>query len=571
MTAERIKYPWMALAAFAIALPAACASSEVARKNQPVEVGKSLTGNYLAGRHAQAMRDTAAAAQYMSNALKLAGEETELLQRAFLLTIADGRIKDALPMARRLNQAQPNDTVAAYTLSVEDFKTGKFESAGKHVGKLPDTGINVFLAPLMSAWALAGRGKTDEAIEALSTLTRANGSPALRDLHAGIINELAGRNVAAETFYLKVTESETGVSLRVAQLLGGLYERTGQAPKAKALYQRYLDEHPGSNLLDPAGANVDAGVVAGPGVKNAAEGAAEAFFTVASSLRQQNAAETALLMGQLALYLRPDFPIMQILIADILESQERLEAANAVYGSISGASPFAWNAKLRLASNLNRLEKTDEAATRLKSMAKENPSKAAPLVNLGDILRGRQRHPEAVEAYDQAVARIKSFERRHWSLLYARGIALERSKQWDRAEADFLKALEFEPEQPYVLNYLGYSWVEKGVHLDRAMTMIRRAVELRPNDGYIVDSLGWGYYQLGDFEKAVKELERAVELRPEDPVINDHLGDAYWKVGRKQEARFQWRRSLTLKPEPELIGTIESKLERGLVEAKSGG
>ncbi|MEO1065674.1 MAG: tetratricopeptide repeat protein, partial [Actinomycetota bacterium] len=169
---------------------------------------------------------------------------------------------------------------------------------------------------------------------------------------------------------------------------------------------------------------------------------------------------------------------------------------------------------------------------------------------IGNLLRGRERFVEAAEAYDRALDRIgEDLDQRHWSLLYARGIALERSKQWPRAETDFLRALELEPEQPYVLNYLGYSWVEQGVNIDRAREMIERAVEQRPNDGYIVDSLGWVFYRLGQYEDAVVNLERAVELRPQDPTINDHLGDAYWKVGRYAEARFQWSRALSLDPE----------------------
>ena len=165
-------------------------------------------------------------------------------------------------------------------------------------------------------------------------------------------------------------------------------------------------------------------------------------------------------------------------------------------------------------------------------------------------------------------------ERRHWSLLYSRGIALERSKQWARAETDFIKALELEPEQPYVLNYLGYSWVDQGIHLERATGMIEKAVELRPRDGFIVDSLGWAYFRIGDYGGAVRELERAVELRPQDPVINDHLGDAYWMVGRRLEARFQWRRALALEPEADVAGTITNKLEDGLPQparATAGG
>ena len=194
----------------------------------------------------------------------------------------------------------------------------------------------------------------------------------------------------------------------------------------------------------------------------------------------------------------------------------------------------------------------------------EDPSRPDPLVSLGDLLRSNKRFAESVKAYDRAIELLGDIDKRHWTILYSRGISLERSRQWERAEKDFQRALELNPEQPYVLNYLGYSWVDQGLNLDRARKMIERAVELRPNDGYIVDSLGWVLYRLNEFQGAVEKLERAVELRPEDPTINDHLGDAYWRVGRHNEARFQWKRALALEPEPDQVSAIEGKILRGL-------
>jgi Flp pilus assembly protein TadD len=179
-------------------------------------------------------------------------------------------------------------------------------------------------------------------------------------------------------------------------------------------------------------------------------------------------------------------------------------------------------------------------------------------------LRSTEYYKEAIPEYDEAIRRAGALKPTHWRLFYKRGIVLERVKAFKESEADFLKALELQPDQPFVLNYLGYSWIEQGRNLSKALDMIRKAVNLRPNDGYIIDSLGWVLYRTGKFIEAVPKLEKAVQLRPNDPTINDHLGDAYWSVDRRIEARFQWRRALSMDPEPELVSEIESKLKQGL-------
>jgi Flp pilus assembly protein TadD len=152
----------------------------------------------------------------------------------------------------------------------------------------------------------------------------------------------------------------------------------------------------------------------------------------------------------------------------------------------------------------------------------------------------------------------------YWNLAFARGMVYERLKQWDKAEADLQTALNFQPDQPYILNYLGYSWADQGINLDKAAEMIEKAVRLRPEDGAIVDSLGWVYYRMGQYDKAVKTLERAIELDPTEPEINDHLGDAYWKVGRKSEARFQWKRALSFSKDDIKNASIQQKIDFGL-------
>ena len=559
-------------------LPTACVSGDAGSSQDTVVIapGESLFGNYLAGRHAQAMREMSTAADFVMAALEDDPGNSDLLRRGFLLMVLDGRMEEALALAGRVAEVNGSigngeTPIADIVLVVDDIRAGRFDAAATKLSGLPDEGLNAFLKPLIEAWTLVGLDKPDEALKALEALAKRDGFKAMYELHAALINESAGRMEAAEEHFMNAADTPTGLSVRLVELLGGLFERTGRVEEARGTYRMYLEQHPNSQLMGPALSRLDSGAPPTPAVTSAVDGVAEALFGVASSIRRQNAQDTALIFGNMALYMRPGFPLAKILVADILEVEAQLEKANAVYASIDPSSPFSWSARLRIASNLDDLDRTEEAEKQLRAMAAEQPEKSEPLINLGDILRGHEKFVEAVQAYDQGIARIEKLEKRHWSVLYARGIALERSKQWSRAEADFLKALEFEPEQPYVLNYLGYSWVDQGKHLEQAQEMIKKAVKLRPNDGYIVDSLGWVLYRLGDYEGAARELERAVELRPEDPVINDHLGDAYWKVGRRQEAPFQWRRALSLDPDPGLLAKIEAKLERGLVEEPTAG
>jgi tetratricopeptide (TPR) repeat protein len=183
---------------------------------------------------------------------------------------------------------------------------------------------------------------------------------------------------------------------------------------------------------------------------------------------------------------------------------------------------------------------------------------------LGNILRARKLYSEAIPYYDQALALVPKPERRHWVYYYARGTSYERLKNWSAAEADLERALALYPDQPLILNYLGYSWIDQGRNLKQGMAHIEKAVALKPDDGYIVDSLGWAHFMQGNFADAVRYLERAVELKPDDPVLNDHLGDALWRVGREREARYQWDQALSLKPEPDDEQKIKKKLETGL-------
>jgi tetratricopeptide (TPR) repeat protein len=536
-----------------------------------MEVGGSGAGNYLAGRHAQKERDFSSASRLLEKALEDSPGNTRLLNRTFLTKLADGNIASAADMARKITGTDARSAsapIAQLVLIVEAIKQGDLAGAETELKSFPNRGFSGFMKPLLQAWVLVGQGRGAEAITALEPLKSQAGLRVLYELHAALVSDVAGMPAAAEGHYRLASENATQATLRVVQGLGRHLERRGDADGARALYEAYARENSDSVVLHPAMERLAAGVKPAFLVANAAEGVSEALFNIASTMTRQNSAQLALIYGRLSIYLKPDFDLAQMLVAGLLESMDRNADAIATYRAVSPASPLSWSARLRIAGNLEVLERDDEAIDLLRVLTKEDPTRPGPLVSLGDLLRSNKRFEESVVAYDQAISRLGEIEKRHWTILYSRGISLERARQWSRAEKDFERALELNPEQPYVLNYLGYSWVDQGINLDRARKMIERAVELRPNDGYIVDSLGWVLYRLGDFKGAVEQLERAVELRPQDPTINDHLGDAYWRVGRYSEARFQWRRALILKPEADQISGIEEKILRGLGEAK---
>ena len=349
--------------------------------------------------------------------------------------------------------------------------------------------------------------------------------------------------------------------------MGAFYQRSGRLDDARALYDRYHAEHADRALLDGR-RRLALGTGVARTVDTAADGLAEAMFDTASLVRQGNATDLTLVFIRLTLALRPNFPLAQVLLADTLAQQGRLAEANAVYAGIDPTNQAAGFARLKRAINLDETNETEAAIAEMKALAAERPDAFDALMTLGDVLRRHKRFPEAAEAYDQALTRAGGgTDARNWPLFYARGIALERSHQWPKAEKDLLEALRLKPDQPDVLNYLGYTWVDQGINVDKGRKLIERAVELRPNDGAIVDSLGWALYRVGDYPAAVKQLEHAVELKAEDPTINEHLGDALWQVGRIDEARYQWQRAMTLDPEPEQIEPLKAKIGSGQLPA----
>ncbi|WP_245986925.1 tetratricopeptide repeat protein [Azospirillum thermophilum] len=527
----------------------------------------SATGSYLAGRFAQHQDDWKAAAVYMSQALQADPQDLSLLRRTFLLKLGEGQYDPALALAGKLLDQDSDPQLAISLLAADHLVKNRLDQAEATTARMPKDGMGRFIAPLMQAWLAAARGQTDRALDALQPLSEASGFTALHDLHAALILDIAGRADQAAARYAKVVEKDA--PLRVVHLAGNFLERTGKTAEARALYGTFQSDNPDSLLIEPALKSVGSGKPPGRIIGDARQGMAEALFDLGSALHHEGAEETALLFGRIALYLRPDLGLTQLMIGDIQASRDHHADAIATYGALREDPVLGWPARMRIADSLARLDRNDEAIALLTELSAQRPERTDAVIRLGDLYRVARKHEEAVKAYSTALQRIGTPQERHWPLLYARAMAEDKLNRWAEAEADLKAALALKPDEAILLNYLGYSWIDRGLNLDKAKAMVERAVELRPRDGYIIDSLGWALYRLGDYEGAVVKLERAVELKPGDPTINDHLGDAYWRVGRRNEARFQWTRALRNADEDTQKDQIQAKLDKGLPETKA--
>ncbi len=422
---------------------------------------------------------------------------------------------------------------------------------------------------ILQAWSLIGQDKKNlpQALKLLSDIDRSEVDQFFYNLHSGLIASYAKDYEKAIT-YLQASFAADRNSVQTAQALISAQLKAGR----KELAQKTLDEF----LKSAASAEEKTwlkmtygGVDQAPSfIRTPQDGAAELFSTLGDALSQEQALEGGALYLQFANYLRPDHPRTQYALARLNERMEQDETALAYYDAVPETSPLYRDAMRQSGLALSRLKRGDEAVSRLEGLLKNDPGDLQCVSILARVLQAEDNFTDSIAVLTKGLKTIPKERDIHWSLYFLRGSAYDQIKEWPKTEADMKRALELFPNQPTVLNYLGYSWVDRGLNLDKALEMIRQAVALRPYDGFFVDSLGWAHYRLKQFKDAVIFLERAVELRPEDPTITDHLGDAYWKVGRKNEARFQWERVKTLNPKKELLEKVEKKLAEGFVEEK---
>jgi tetratricopeptide (TPR) repeat protein len=509
-------------------------------------------GAYLGAQYAASQGNVDMAASGILAALGADPDNSALRRDAFGLSLLAGR-----PEAARIAPSLPQNPLALLLLADNQARAGDWQGAELAYAELPHDSLLDAVRPLLMAWAQQAQGHTDKALDSLQAGLTGDHLSAFYLLHAALIADLAHRDGLASRLYDQVARNAGAPNVRLAQFLASWQARSGQVSTARATITALADGSPDMAIAIP-------GLLANigqPQVSDARQGIAEIYVGMAGALRRDDKSSLPGMLLQLALRMQPDLTEAHLVEAEIAGTKQQYALVARILEQIPADDPLAAVVQMHLADDDARIGRKDQALAILDKLAAGHPDRPDPLIQKGDILTGDRQYAQAVEAYTEALARVPHIGKSDWFLFYARGAAYERLHQWSQSEADMQQALKLYPEQPVVLNFLGFSWADQNRNLSQAHDMIQKALDQRPTDGEIVDSLGWVLLRQGDARQAVKVLEKAAEMMPVDPTITGHLGDAYWDTGRKLEAEDQWRRALVLSPEPEDARRIEARLK----------
>ncbi len=570
-----------------LALLAACAVGASACAGAGAD--PSLTGDYLTGRFAARQNAVETAADAFAEAHKDAPGQPDILRSAFFYKLAAGDVEGAGPLAAEIlhNADESDDGLARITLAAIDLKAGDAAAARRRLDGDYDAAFLEAAAYLTDVWV-------EDALHGpLPALAKLEITPeklfrGFNPLHKALLSEKAGEVEAARRAHQISVFGFGGPIGRSAY--GVFLERIGDEAAAQEYYDLLHREAGVARRMAEAGMS-RLGQGRRPGRyenTSPAEGAAIAYYSFAAAILEQTAGERAraeeagfnvgeprynlpLALVQLAIYLDPELHYAHNLAGQIFNVYGDFDAAAASLGAIPPSSPLFEQARIFIAGGVAARGEPEEAIAMLKDTVRRDPLATEARFSLANLYASEERFGEATRELTTIIDGLGAEpEDDAWRFFIARGAALLEMDRWKEAEADLKKAVEIAPEEATTLNYLGYSWAERGENLEEAFDLIEKAVALEPSSGAITDSLGWAHYQRGDYDEAVGHLEKAASMEPSDPTITDHLGDVYWRLGREIEARYQWRRALELEPPEKLREAVERKLERGLEDAGDG-
>ena len=520
-------------------------------------------GGYLAGRHALSTKDFDAASTYLSRAIEDDLENPELLNGLISVQVSLGDIGAAKISSDNLDLLGVQTQLSNMVKIAIQLRNRDFDNAKQQIEN--EQGINPLLDKIVTGWAFADEGNFENAETIFDEIGKGSSLAQFSQMQKASMLAAYGRYESALNTIENLEKNSNRISIDARALKVQLLLKLDNKEEATEYFSKIFGDGVNSDA-----ANLRMQVEDHPNAYSIEEslsleaGIAYAFYAIADILKDDADPNTALLYVRLAQHLNENSQKAILLAADLLEQMGQYDLAVEEYAKISPSSSYFLSSELGRVGALRDGGKTEAALEVLYYLSREFSDIGIVHNSLGDFLRREERYSEAKIAYDRAVDIYRENNNVSWVVLYARGITHERLQEWDKAESDFRNALTINPDQANVLNYLGYSLIDRGEKLDEAMTMIEKAVSLQPESGYIVDSLAWGLFKLGQYETAIPHMEKAAELMPVDPIVTDHLGDLYWAVGRQLEAKFQWRRALSFDPELKDATRIREKLRIGL-------
>lgn len=516
-------------------------------------------GNYLSSRFAQNNHDWENAEKFINNLVGTNTSPENIMQRAMILSMGSGKTDKAIAIAKKIKQENPDklNAITEIFIIVDAVNQKDYTKAQQLLGNMPYDGTVRFIAPFIKGWLGAAQDKLE--IKDLKQST-------MQLYHAILISDYLGNHSHIEKMIdksLKVEDITDGERRRIADL----YAHVGIKNKAISIYKDILKKGPTNKAIEAKLRELEQGKNKPlfQKVSSAQYGLAKAFHDIASILHNEKNDESARVFAHLALHIESDMTKTKMLLAKINTNHKQYKKAVFLYQSIPTSSKEYVPAQHEIVDIYETTERFDDALSLLKNLPNADKD-ADTLIKIGNLYRNQEKYELALKSYNQAAKTLgNTIPEDYWHLYYVRGIAYEQTDNWEHAELDLKNALAMRPDHPYILNYLGYAWADKGINLQESLKMIQYAVDLQPSDGYITDSLGWVMYRTKNYKNAVPVLERAVELLPYDPTVNDHLGDAYWKVGRLLEAKFQWNRAKNHSTDDIQIKELDTKLTSGII------
>ena len=536
---------------------------QISQKVEEFIVEQGAAGAYLAARQATRLNDAQAAGDYWARALAARPGDGELLLAAMQAKIMAGAFDEGLEFARRLIAVSPQNQQAHILLAVDAFKQKQFDVALEHADEMGAGPLSSVLAPNLKIWIALAEDDENMGARAVKKLTRASLFAGVPLVQAARVLEIKGNHEAAAAHYGEAVRAGAARYLYFVLSYGAFLERQDEPDKAAKLYAFYHSTHLHHAHVLAAQERLKNGIKP-LFQKDPAAAMAEAFTAIGEAMRGEERIDLALGYLRMAQHLDEDNELISFSLAQLLGQRERFVAAAEQFAEIDSDALLYRDAQIQRAQMLFEAGAAEAAIAVLNKQLKQQPQDRDLLISLGDLYRAETRFAEAEKSYDDAIALIDEISARDWHLYFVRGMMRERLGDWDMAEIDLQRARKLSNDEPHVLNYLGYSWIDKGMYLDEGLKIIKQAVKEQPKNGAFVDSLGWAHFRLGNYATALKVLERASQLEPTDPVITDHLGDALWRMQREVEARYQWRKALAFDPTEEDRAKIERKLLTGL-------